>query len=54
LANVERDSPSDRVVKDLLDLVEIAPRCRCGGNCETLQFLAAELTRRQVKDTGWR
>jgi hypothetical protein len=24
----------------LLILVEKAPRCRCGGNCETLQYMA--------------
>jgi hypothetical protein len=38
----------------LLLLVEAAPRCRCGGNCETLQFLARELLQLQVKEAGWR
>jgi len=37
----------------LLLLVEAAPRCKCGGNCETLQFLAKTLTERKVREDGW-
>ena len=42
------------VAGKLLLLVEAAPRCKCGGNCETLQFLSRELLQLQVKEAGWR
>lgn len=42
------------VAGKLLLLVEAAPRCKCGGNCETLQFLSSELLQLQVKEAGWR
>ena len=42
------------VAGKLLLLVEGAPRCKCGGNCETLQFLSKELLQLQVKESGWR
>jgi glutathione peroxidase-family protein len=41
------------VAGKLLLLVEAAPRCKCGGNCETLQFLANKLTERKVREGGW-
>jgi len=28
---------------ELLLLIEAAPRCNCGGNCETLKFLVEQL-----------
>lgn len=28
----------------LLILVESAPRCKCGGDCETLQYLTDKVT----------
>ena len=34
----------------LLVLVDHAPRCRCGGNCETLQYLAKELIDAQSQE----
>jgi hypothetical protein len=34
----------------LLVLVDHAPRCRCGGNCETLQYLAKELIEAQSQE----
>jgi hypothetical protein len=40
------------VAGKLLLLLEAAPRCACGGNCATLQFLATELQRQSVKEAG--
>ncbi|MGD0175836.1 MAG: hypothetical protein ABSC50_03305 [Candidatus Bathyarchaeia archaeon] len=40
------------VAGKLLLLVEAAPRCKCGGNCKALQFLAKTLTERKVREDG--
>jgi len=37
----------------LLLLIESAPRCQCGGNCELLQSLAAQLLDIQSQEVGY-
>jgi len=55
----ERDVGKVLADKDLtvagkfLVLVEQAPRCACGGNCQILEYLAEQLRRIEVKEAGW-
>jgi hypothetical protein len=36
-------------VKKFLQLLEDAPRCKCGGGCETRQFLIKQLKSRDAR-----
>ncbi len=38
----------------LRTLIEEAPRCKCGGNCELLEHLAAQVLEIQVHGVGFR
>lgn len=35
------------------DLIDSSPRCKCGGNCELLEDLAAKLLDIQVDEIGF-
>lgn len=34
-------------------LIDSSPRCKCGGNCELLQSLAAEILEIQTREIGF-
>jgi hypothetical protein len=50
---MQADNEKLTAVGLLLLLVEKSPRCACGGNCETLQYMAEMFREMQVKQAGW-